>query len=366
MARRRRREFNIFSIAFLAVMTCGFGAVILFFMITNANMSLEQERILEDTSAEVDRMQLQVLAGRRAVVELRDELADLVEQRAILRGLHDQLVAEIDRTADEFVETTEQTLARQQTIERLQADLAALRTETERLSAASITPEQAGDRIRAFTGDGDRQYVTGMRMGGERVVILVNVSTSMLDRTVVNILRRRNMSPEQQMRAPKWRQTVDTVDWITTQMQPGTQFQIIAFNDEAYSLIEGSDGRWLTNSDGSEIQQAIDRLRTVLPGGGTNLHAAFNAVRELQPRPDNIFLIIDKLPTRSEVLPARSGVTGRERLNHFSRAVRLLPVGVPVNTILLAMEGDPQAAPAYWTLAIQTGGSLLAPADDWP
>ena len=39
---------------------------------------------------------------------------------------------------------------------------------------------------------------------------------------------------------------------------------------------------------------------------------------------------------------------------------------VPVNTILLAMEGDPNAAPAYWVLALGTGGSLLAPADDWP
>jgi hypothetical protein len=30
------------------------------------------------------------------------------------------------------------------------------------------------------------------------------------------------------------------------------------------------------------------------------------------------------------------------------------------------MEGDPNAAPAYWLLALGTGGSLLAPADDWP
>jgi hypothetical protein len=366
MARRRRREFNIFSIAFLAVMTCGFGAVILFFMITNANISIEHERILEDVSAEVDRAQLQVMAGRRTVLELQDQLADLIEQRAVLRGLQTQLVAEIDRTVDEFSDVTERTIARREVIERLQADLATLRSETERLSAASVTPEEAGDRIRAFAGDGNRQYVTAMRMGGERVVILVNVSTSMLDRTVVNVLRRRNMTADQQMRAPKWRQTVDTVDWLTTQLQPGTQFQIIAFNDDAFSLIEGSDGRWLSVTDGSELERAVERLRGMLPSGGTNLHAAFGAVRALQPRPDNIYLVVDKLPTRSEVMPARPGVSGRERLSHFSRATRLLPVGVPVNVILLAMEGDPQAAPAYWTLALQTGGSMFSPADDWP
>jgi hypothetical protein len=67
-----------------------------------------------------------------------------------------------------------------------------------------------------------------------------------------------------------------------------------------------------------------------------------------------------------EVTPTRSGVTSRERLDHFNRAVRQLPVGVPVNVILFAMEGDPQAAPAYWVLALRTGGSMLAPSEDWP
>jgi hypothetical protein len=30
------------------------------------------------------------------------------------------------------------------------------------------------------------------------------------------------------------------------------------------------------------------------------------------------------------------------------------------------MEGDPSAAPAFWVLALRTGGSMLAPAEDWP
>jgi hypothetical protein len=67
-----------------------------------------------------------------------------------------------------------------------------------------------------------------------------------------------------------------------------------------------------------------------------------------------------------DVTPTRSGVNARDRLDHFNRAVRQLPIGVPVNVILLAMEGDPQAAPAYWVLALRTGGSLLAPSEDWP
>ena len=84
-------------------------------------------------------------------------------------------------------------------------------------------------------------------MGGERILILVDVSTSMLDKTLVNIFRRRNMSPEQQMRAPKWVQAVNTVDWLTAQIEPGTQVQIIGFNDQVYSLFEGSQGAYLVD-----------------------------------------------------------------------------------------------------------------------
>jgi hypothetical protein len=30
------------------------------------------------------------------------------------------------------------------------------------------------------------------------------------------------------------------------------------------------------------------------------------------------------------------------------------------------MEGDPNAAHLYWELALTSGGSLLAPSEDWP
>jgi hypothetical protein len=93
---------------------------------------------------------------------------------------------------------------------------------------------------------------------------------------------------------------------------------------------------------------------------------AFEALKELNPLPDNVYLLTDGLPTMGEIVPTRQGVTGRERQEHFTRAVRQLPVGVPVNVILLAMEGDPGAAPLFWQLALRTGGSMLSPAEDWP
>lgn len=362
----RRRSMNVFSLAFLDAITCGFGAIILFYMIIVANIDIRHDEVVEDAASEVDRMEMRVLAGRKNLVQLQQDLAKLIEEQAVLRGMRTQIVSEIETTQDQFSTLTEDSLARRATIEDLEAELAALRAEVQRQSAASVTPEEAGNRIRSVTGEGNRQYLTGLRMGGERVVILVDASTSMLDRTLVNVIRRRNMSVEDQRQAPKWRQTVDTVDWLTAQLTPGTQFQVIAFNETAWSLAEGTDGQWQTVTDGSELESAVQALRETAPKGPTSLHAAFMAARRLEPKPDNIYLIADGLPTMGSVTSPRAGVTGKERLNHFERAVRELPVGVPVNIILLAMEGDPMAAPSYWWLALNTGGSMLAPAEDWP
>jgi hypothetical protein len=361
-----RREGNVISMSFLDAITCGFGAIILFFMIIVANIDLRHDEELREVSAETDRMRIRVLAGRNNLVQLREALSNEIRDYASIQAMRDELVEEIRRMETEAADLEEDDESRREAIARLREELEALQAEIERQSAASITPEEAGNRIRSITGEGNRQYLTGLRMGGDRVLILVDVSTSMLDKTLVNILRRRNQSPEAQMRAPKWRQAVNTVDWLTAQIEPGTQVQIIGFNDQVYSLFEGSEGNWVTVTDGSALEAAVQNLRISQPNGPTSLHAAFQAARRLDPPPDNIYLLVDGLPTMGDVTPTRAGVSSRQRVDHFLRAVRELPVGVPVNVILFPMEGDPHAAPRYWQLALVTGGSLLAPSEDWP
>jgi hypothetical protein len=142
--------------------------------------------------------------------------------------------------------------------------------------------------------------------------------------------------------------------------------QIIGFTDKASWLIPGSEGKWVTVNDGTELDAPVKALRASYPQGPTSLAAAFNAMKMLEPKPDNVYLLTDGLPTMGEVTPTRPGVKASERLDHFQRAMRLLPVGVPINTLLFPMEGDAQAAPAFWMLAIRTNGSMMAPSEDWP
>jgi hypothetical protein len=363
--RKRSREFSVFSMSFLDAITAGFGAVVLLFMLVSQQALIAPREAVADREAEARRWELRVLTGQKNLVAIKERLERQLREWTALLALRDNLVSEVEQTTVKLATLTQDSEARRAAIDRLRAELATLSTQTQEL-AASREPAEDGTSLRSFQGEGNRQYLTGLRMGGNHVVILVDTSTSMLDRTLVNIIRRRNMTPDQKRRAPKWQQVVNTVDWLSTQIPAGTNVQIIGFNETATWLIPGSEGKWVTITDGSELDAPVDTLRASYPQGGTSLHAAFNALKGLDPKPDNLYLLVDGLPTMGDVMPTRQGVTARERLDHFQRAARQAPIGVPINVILFPMEGDPAAAPAYWLLALRTGGSMLAPSEDWP
>jgi hypothetical protein len=107
-------------------------------------------------------------------------------------------------------------------------------------------------------------------------------------------------------------------------------------------------------------------MKQTIPEKGTSLHKAFEALRLMDPAPDNIFLLTDGLPTMGAERPWGSKVSGETRLRLFEEALRLLPSRVPVNILLYPMEGDPAAASAFWRLATFTGGSFICPSRDWP
>lgn len=364
--KRRKGELNVFSMSFLDAITAGFGCVVLLFMLVSANAVLDQRTVVENREAEARRWELRVLTGQRNLVQLREALEAQVREWTNLLAVRQGLITQIQDTESQLATITEDSETRRAAIERLRKELAEMNKQSQELVTTQRDESEDATRLRSFQGEGNRQYLTGLRMGGKHVVILVDTSTSMLDRTIVNILRRRHMTPEQQRRSPKWRQVVNTVDWLSTQIAPGTDVQVIGFTDKATWLIPGTEGKWVTINDGSELDAPIAALRQSYPQGPTSLHAAFNAIKMLEPKPDNIYLLVDGLPTMGDVTPTRPGVKASERLDHFNRAIRQLPVGVPVNTLLFPMEGDPQAAPAYWLLAIRTNGSMMAPSEDWP
>ena len=352
--------------SFLDCMSCGFGAVILFFMIINAQVKETTEDDPSDLMAETKKIELEILEGRKDLVLAKNTLEQLETEKDTAEGQIAQIIALIEELRAELAEYDSETLARIERVEQLQTDIESLEEEVKRLLALKAEEEAEGARLREFKGEGDRQYLTGLKLGGERTLILVDRSASMLDDTIVNIIRRRNMSNDEKLRAVKWRQVVASVDWLSSQFAPGSKFQIYMFNNEVQPVLKGSGGTWLQADDGAQLDEALRVLRRTPPENGTNLRAALEIVADFSPRPDNIILLVDGLPTMEEATTSRRTISGRERINLYSRAIRELPSGVPVNILLYPMEGDYDAAIAYWTLAYRSGGSFMAVSRDWP
>ena len=173
------------------------------------------------------------------------------------------------------------------------------------------------------------------------------------------------MSDDLKLRSSKWRQAISSVDWLTAQFPQTSKFQIYTFNNMTQSIIDGSDGDWIDVGNGDQLEQALKNLRSTIPDEGTNLKDAFSIINELNPRPDNVILLIDSLPTMNQSSTERGMITGQERLNLYYEAETEIPSGIPVNILLYPMEGDYNAAIAYWLLAYRTGGSFMSISKDW-
>jgi len=365
-AKARRRSLTVFSLSFLDAMTCGFGAVVLLYMVINAATGLRTDRLTGQLKAEADRLDREVLEGHRNLVEVRNSAREIENQNVITRGLSARLIETLKELEIELATYDETTLARKEHLNKLMADLKALEESNRRLSASIPREEPGGDKIRSFIGDGDRQYLTGLKVGGQRILILVDASASMLAKSIVNIIRRRNLPPQRRILSDKWQHALASADWVTTQIPGGSQFQIYVFNEQVRAVVSDSKGTWLDGGDAEVLNDAVAKLKEVVPEKGTNLIAAFESLDTLMPPPDNVILLTDGLPTLGRSSAARGTISARQRLKLFDKAYKEVPRGIPFNVLLFPMEGDPMAPSAFWQLAMATRGSFISLSEDWP
>ena len=361
----KRRQINVFSLSFLDCICCGLGAIILLFVIVNSKSAVERNEITTDLRAEVDRLEIEVKNARKNLVQIQGAIKKTESEFSRKDQLLKEIRSLIEQKRRDLAKSENQTLAKKEHVNQLKADLKSLEQYVKRLEAGSkVAEEDYGSSIRAFPGVGDRQYLTDLKMGGDRIFILVDASASMLDTTIVGAIRRRNLGDSQKLRSLKWKHAVSTVDWLTANMTAKSQFQLYVFNETAKPVIEGTEGQWLSVK---QLNKAVANLRKVIPGQGTSLYNAVTALKQMRPGPDNIFLLTDSLPTVGEKRPMiGKKVSGQKRVKLFNDAIARLPRGVPVNVILFPMEGDPLAASAYWRLATLTRGSFFSPSRDWP
>jgi len=155
------------------------------------------------------------------------------------------------------------------------------------------------------------------------------------------------------MRELYWRQAVYAVELLLNEVGVGDSFQVVTLTAAARSVVAGAEGQWLGGEDGSLRERVATDLRAMTPSGAVvDLDEVLNVVRGFDPAPDEVYLLAASDP---DFGPRDDG--------GFQTANR---AGAGIDMLLFGAGDNPQAVPYYWALALEGGGSLLAPAGDWP
>ena len=350
----KRRDTEVFSLAFLDCICCGFGAVILVFILTVSQKTTVDKADVDAARERLQKIQSAVAMSQQDLDRLAKILAaaQLELQDINAKSTQDQL--KLTDRKRELLLMLQQTGALKDALHTLLGEKKALPTE----DIAPPVPIPNVDR---------RQYLTGVKLQGEFVVFLVRMSGSMLDETIDAAAARLDDSDEKKRQAPKWQRVIQSMEWMLASLDPETHFQILLFNEETTPILPTRGEEWFSTKDRKTMTEVITKLHATVPKGGANMEHAFTAVRFLPRLPDSIVLVTDGLPTRSDSLPVDGDVDENTRIRFFEIATKQLPPRIPVSTILFPMlTGDPGAPGLFWELANATRGALVSPSKSWP
>ena len=356
---RKTREASTFSMSFLDIMSCGLGAAILIFLLLKH--VTDEPTVDSDPTllSEIKLLEEEIKVGEKNLVRIRNTISLVSDETVKAQGLARKIEEDIKK-----LKSVLETIAPDSDV-----DIPGLKNRLAKLEQQKKALENtipSGNKAYEFSGDGERQYLTGLKIGGDNVLILIDSSASMLDETIVNIVRRRNMRKELKIQAPKWQRTTAIAQWVVSNLPTSSDFQILSFNDDVSPVVGDDVNEWYEVVDKVSVAKAVKGIGKIVPENGTNLTKVFEIAMSMTPRPDNIFLITDGLPTLGKKAAKSGSITGAQRYSLFNEASRELQSGIPVNTMLLPLEGDNYAAAAFWRLAIISRGAFVAPASDWP
>jgi hypothetical protein len=363
---KRRVPLSLFNLSFLDIMFCGFGAVVLLVLIIHSRIKTENIQHTESLAEEISQIEKQLQSANKYNLRISESLQNTKNESQQIKIDIDSQVIKSQLLKQQKAVMLQQTLTQRNYIESLKKQLKQIEKENKSQLFNDETTRLSRDKLLKFVGDGQRQYLSGLKLGGKHILIFLDVSASMLDSTIVNIIRRRNMSEAKKRTSEKWQRALKTVHWLVSNLPLESSLQIIIFNTKAKSLLHSDKLSWIKSRDIKKLNQMMNKLESVIPSGGTSIVNAFAMIKKMKPLPDNVFLLTDGLPTQGRISSGKSKITGAERANLLKQAVKLVPGYIPVNTILYPLEGDPMAAALYWKLAVDTHGSFLTPSRDWP
>ena len=348
----KRRDTEVFSMAFLDCICCGFGAVLLIFILTVSQQKSRDTESLEQVQDRVNKLASQVQASQADAAALEKMLAAAQTALEQLKLKNSGEQVNLTNRQKELLLLMQQTGALKDALDKLLGEKKAIPTEDEQ-------PVPIPNEAR-------RQYLTGVKLDGKNVLFLMRVSGSMLGDTLDDAITRLQDPEFKKREAPKWQRAVKALEWMIATLAPETHFQILLFNEETVPLLTTRGDEWISRSDKQGVQEALTRLHQIVPQGSANMERAFSTVRYMTSLPDSIIVLTDGLPTTSDSAPNTGESDDETRIRYFRYAQRQLPARIPVSTILFPMTGDPGAPALFWELAGATHGALVSPSASWP
>jgi hypothetical protein len=333
----KRREAQSSALSFMDCICCGFGAVLLLFILTaKAQLTDSQEKATQSFNA-AETLEAAIRETKAKNLALEKEIEALDPQPDTKATSVAALAVEQERLA-KAVEDQTKALAVLETKAEPNEQLAAI----ERPSA-------------------DNSYLSGLRLRAPRAVILLESSGSMLAedaKTAIQIIQQGTGD-----KSKKWLRSKAAVRAVLAAIPKGTQVAIFAMAEETKALSGSPKNPYIDPYDNKALISLLDRLDRLEARGGADLSKGLQTVAQLRQRASSLLLIGDGLPTAPA--PHSGSLTEADRVQLFNRVMASHPQ-YPFNAILFPFSGDPSAAGLFWQLSGRTKGITLIPDNDWP
>jgi len=325
---RKRRAPPEFSLSFLDVICCGFGAVILLLMITKTVQPQVIEQALVNAEAAVADLTEQLFEIRgettilnRDLAVKREQVSDYEARIAILQGA-------LARTRSEYdaLNTSQNANA----IEREQLAIAKQRLSEEEL------------RLLGRNAEKKNQLIGGIPVDSEYVIFVIDTSGS--------------------MQGYAWKRLVREVENIL-QVYPVVK-GIQVLSDNGRSIFRNRQNDWLEDTQG-ERQQILDRLRNwYVDSNSSPVEGIETAITDFSlTDPDkkiSIYVFGDDLSHNGAIDRVAMTVKGLNTGEDNLRRVRIHAVGFPQ---VLIHSFNPESGERFATLmrvlANENGGAFV-------
>ncbi len=351
----RHRKSEGFNLAFLDIMSCGLGAIVLVFMLVKHNVD---NSVLETDllTADMARLQQQEKELQATLQSLKDVSKSEAEKIAELKARVARLKNELRNNKRSLVDKKGQ--------------LAALKNDIKK------APRHKKEDVVEDDRGGEEDYLMGLRVEGARIAILLDSSASMTDEKLLNVIKRKNGSLKQKMAGPKWQRTKRVAKWLLVRVPKNSKVTVISYNDKAKTL---GKTLWFNAKNATVLGSIYREIDKIVPKGPTNLQRGLKELKKSGAT--SVYVVTDGLPTVgdsryaslnpfascSSLLGKSKTISGECRLKLFEHTIKeSAPKDIKVNVVLLPIEGDPDASNAYWSWAASTGGLLISPASNWP